>query len=121
MSKVKYPQDKKRLSYSRDRRNAYGESSKGSRKSIRRNKRLSSQAERSKNAKLKSLIKRVFDSDYAVEVENDLKSAIKLRRAQGFRKYPDLPLGEYIELQKRKRAKRFGRKASAKLKRKVSF
>ncbi len=34
----KTPQEKKRLSYANDCRNSYGESDKGSRKSIRRNK-----------------------------------------------------------------------------------
>jgi len=120
MSKVKNPQDKKKLSYSRDRRNAYGESDKGSRKTIRRNKRISIQAERSKKAKLSSLVYRKFDEDYAGQVENDFKSAIKLRRLRGFRKYPDLPLGEYIDLQKRKRGNRYGRKAKVKRSRNIS-
>ena len=118
MSKIKNPQEKKKLSYSRDRRNAYGENDKSSRKSIRRNKRLSSQAERSKSTKLRSLIHGKYDADYAAGVEIDFKSAVKLRRVRGFRKYPDLPLGEYIERQKRKRDKRFGRRTTGKLNRK---
>ncbi len=46
MSKLKTPQDKKRASLARDRRNAYGESPHGARKSIPRNKALSRQAAR---------------------------------------------------------------------------
>ncbi len=45
MSKVKTPQDKKRLSYEHDRRNTYGENHKSSRKNIPRSKRLSHQDE----------------------------------------------------------------------------
>jgi len=116
MSKVKNPQEKKRLSYSKDRRNAYGENDKASRKSIRSNKRATSQAERSKNNKLRSLFTGKFDDDHADEVEIDIRSALKLRRVRGFKKYPDLPLKEYIELQNRKRNKRIGRKVRSKLK-----
>ncbi|HEY0048924.1 MAG TPA: hypothetical protein VGB68_06550, partial [Pyrinomonadaceae bacterium] len=40
------PQEKKALSYARDRRNDYGENDKGSRKSIRRNKTFPNRAYR---------------------------------------------------------------------------
>lgn len=39
-TKARSPQDKKRLSYERDRRNTYGENSKSSRKNIPRSKAL---------------------------------------------------------------------------------
>ena len=46
MEKVKTPQDKKALSLKRDRRNVYGESTKGTRIGIPRSKQQSKQAER---------------------------------------------------------------------------
>jgi hypothetical protein len=46
VSKVKTPQQKKRLSYQHDRRNTYGENQKSSRKNIPRSKQLSHQDER---------------------------------------------------------------------------
>jgi hypothetical protein len=46
MSKVKTPQQKKRLSYDHDRRNSYGENQKSSRKNIPKSKQRSHQEER---------------------------------------------------------------------------
>ena len=46
MSKVKTPQQKKRLSYEHDRRNSYGENQKSSRKNIPKSKQRSHQEER---------------------------------------------------------------------------
>ena len=46
MAKAKTPQEKKALSLKRDRRNVYGEDTKGTRVGIPRSKRQSKQAER---------------------------------------------------------------------------
>ncbi|KAG1682839.1 Centromere protein V [Nymphon striatum] len=106
MSKIKNPQEKKRLSYSKDRRNSYGESDKGSRKSIPKNKQLRSKAERSKESKLKQISSHGLDDDLLLEVENEVKSTTKLKRLQGFKKCPDQPLEKHIKQQKRKNVKR---------------
>jgi hypothetical protein len=113
MSKVKSPQEKKKLSYSKDRRNSYGENDKGSRKSIPRNKRLSSQAERSKANKLKQLSSSEVDEDLMSEIENEVKADMMLRRLRGFKKCPDQPLEDHIDQQKRKRTQRIGRKKNS--------
>lgn len=113
MSKIKSPQDKKELSYSRDRRNCFGENDKGSRKSIRKNKRSSEHALRSKVQRLRSLGGFDFDVDLAMNAENEFLNSSKLTRLRGFRKLPDQSLKEHILLQVRKRTKRYGRKKNS--------
>jgi hypothetical protein len=39
-------------------------------------------------------------------------------RRQGWRKFPDIPLGQFVEQQRQRREARFGRKAAAKAARK---
>ena len=110
MSKVKTPQEKKALSYAKDRRNAYGENDKGRRQSIRKNKQLSSQTERSKEIKLRSIPSEGFGEDQIVEIENLVVDETKSSRLKGFKKYPDASLSDHLETQKRKREDRVGRK-----------
>ena len=113
MSKVKNPQEKKKLSYAKDRRNSYGESDKGSRKSIPRSKRVNARSERAKQQKLKVLIGNNVDTDRAMAVESDYLSSVKLRHLQGFKKYPDTTLMEFIKRQKASAIRRFGRKKNS--------
>jgi hypothetical protein len=81
------PQDKKRLSLERDRRNTYGESDKGPRKIIPLQKAKANRTVRSKD---KSALRRDQDSADSV-----LKKALKQR----WRKSPDGKLGEVIAKQ----------------------
>ncbi|MCW8883648.1 MAG: hypothetical protein OQK12_00165 [Motiliproteus sp.] len=111
MSKIKNPQENKALSYAKDRRNAYGENDKSSRKNIRKNKRLKARAERSSQGKLKNLSAHSLDDDYALDVEADVNAALKKKRAFGFRKMPDQSLKDHIDQQKRKGRERKGRRA----------
>ena len=102
MSKVKTPQDKKRLSYEHDRRNTYGENQKSSRKNIPRSKQLSHQDERrSVRQELVGVQGRV-----AGEVADDAQSKVlargRIKKLQAFRKSPDRPLGEIIERRSRR-------------------
>ncbi len=113
MSTVKNPQEKKKLSYSKDRRNAYGESDKGSRKSIPKNKRSSIHAERSKEIKLKQILTGDLEEDYISKLESDINSETKLKKLQGFKKYPDQSLKEHVENQQSKREIRYGRKKNS--------
>src|SRR5690554_4925417 len=91
------PSEKKAISYSRDRRNVYGENSKASRKGIRVRKRLRVRAER-----------RAATIATAAEPESAELSK-SARRALGAKhrmwsKVPDAPLGAVIskKLQRRK-------------------
>jgi len=113
MSKVKNPQDKKKLSYSKDCRNAYGESDKGSRKSIRKNKKLNSKSERSANKELKQLSVNAIDDNLSQEVESSLRDKAAIKRRKGFKKYPDQPLETHIEQQQQKSNIRYGRKKNS--------
>lgn len=110
MSKVRNPKEKKTLSYTRECRNAYGESSKGSRKSIRKNKRCSVKAERAVLRGLRELECRRMDEDSVGMVEVMLLAKSKHKRLGGFKKYSDQPLISHIECQRSNRAVRIGRK-----------
>ena len=92
MSKIKNPQDKKRLDYSRD-KNIFGEND-GSREGMRKIRRVSAQTERSQNVKLKSLLSGNYDSDYATEVETQYRAANKHNQARADKDNPDLPFEE---------------------------
>jgi hypothetical protein len=94
------PQEKKRLSYERDRRNTYGENDKSSRKNIPRGKRLASRAaRRSASVALLDVRGRV-DTLGVVEGYGDpdvvdgapadrAEQRIAGRRPPRFRKWPD--------------------------------
>jgi hypothetical protein len=103
VSKVKTPQEKKRLSYGHDRRNTYGENQKSSRKNIPRSKQLSHQDER--RAVRQALIP--AHGSIADEVADDAQSQAlrkgRIKKLNAFRKSPDRPLGEVLERRLRRR------------------
>ena len=109
MSKIKTPQEKKRLAYAKDCRNAYGEHNKASRKNIKGSKRLGLQAQRSKAVILKHLKNFVYDEGLAEEAESKYRSSLKYKRLHSFKKCPDQPLEDHIKRQSTKRQIRFGR------------
>ncbi len=90
--KQKTPQEKKALSYAKDRRNVYGESDKGSLVAIRRNKTFPTRAYR------KAVNDVLHDTVGEIDLEKaeliDAK-AKEIKRRQ-WKKYPDAPLGEFI-------------------------
>jgi hypothetical protein len=96
MSKIKTPQDKKRLSYQHDRRNTYGENHKSSRKNIPRSKQLSHQDER--RAVRQALI--AAHGGVAEDAADEAQSAAlrqgRIKKLRAFRKSPDRPLGEVV-------------------------
>jgi len=94
----------------KDRRNSYGESDKGSRKSIPKNKRSSIHAERSKEVKLNQLSFVTLDDDSISEIENEVVSETKLKRVESFRKCPDQPLKDHVAQRQKKREINYGRK-----------
>ncbi len=107
--KTRTPQEKKQLSLKKDRRNAYGESPHGARKSIPRRKRFQSRKER--HAAKIPLAK--IDDD-AVAVDEVVARAGQKHKARRWSKVPDEPLEtvlqhkiarrERLQLEPRKRA-----------------
>jgi hypothetical protein len=94
------PQEKKQLSYERDRRNNYGEAPHAARKSIPLRKALGHRADRhSQNQPLKNLIGYAPDEEQVEFVE----SQIHHNPPNDWEKYPDAPLGEIIARKKTER------------------
>lgn len=100
--KSRSPQEKKRLSYAKDRRNAYAENDKSSRNAVRLNKRFPNRANRHRLHQLLQEAAGSPDVAKAVEVEERLAR----RRPKTWRKEPGLPLGDWVEsrLQRRLRS-----------------
>lgn len=90
--KRKTPQEKKRESYLRDRRNTYGENDKSSRRNIPLSKRMRSRAER-------RLARTAFPAGAGVDVDraDDVESRVKHKRRRAWKKCPDQPLVEALE------------------------
>jgi hypothetical protein len=98
----KTPQEKKRLSLTRDRRNTYGENDKSSRQSISKGKRRGQMQLR--RAVVQTL--RVAGGQDEVSIEDttaDVAEVQAIRRHKRFKKAPDTPLAVVLE---RKRARR---------------
>lgn len=87
------PQEKKRLSYVKDRRNSYGENDKSSRKNIRRNKRIPNSANRRHARTVLTALLGSPDDFRADAVEERMK----VRRPKRWRKFPDAPLGAVVD------------------------
>ncbi len=93
----KTPQEKKELSYAKDRRNGYGENAKASRKNIPLRKRLINRANR--HSAQQALSEALGVTDPSREEAVDQKVASK--RPKSWRKRPDIPLAEHLERQSR--------------------
>lgn len=89
---MKTPQEKKQLSYAKDRRNTFGENSKASRKGIPLTKARANRSERHAQDRLLStaVVSEGVDQLTAVEVE------VKSTKPRQWRKSPDKPLGEVL-------------------------
>ena len=95
------PQDKKALSYANDRRNAYGESDKASRKAVPARKAGENRKVRRKARQAVTVLEQA-DEAAAEVTESSLRH--DLERVGGWKKSPDAPLADYIELQARRRS-----------------
>ncbi|MGH3242413.1 MAG: hypothetical protein ACRDNL_18700 [Spirillospora sp.] len=95
------PQEKKRISYAKDRRNAYAENDKSSRNAVRLRKRFPNRANRHRVQQILLDATGSPDRDTADEVNDRLAR----RRPKKWRKEPGLPLGDWVEsrLQRRLR------------------
>ncbi|MEU4454163.1 hypothetical protein AB0F44_22715 [Nocardioides sp. NPDC023903] len=88
MSRVKNPQEKKRLSLDRDRRSNYGNNDKAARKAVPRRKAQVNRANRRADAV--ALVDAMGAPDEVVEAE--VEDAVLGRRRKVWRKFPDLRL-----------------------------
>jgi hypothetical protein len=112
VSKVKSPDEKKRLSYERDRRNIYGENQKSRRKNIPRGKQRGHRDERrAARQSLSSADDTVADTAQSLTIERS-----RTKRLKSFRKSPDTPLRDAIQRRLTMRARRDGRKLRGKMK-----
>ncbi|MDH0051104.1 MULTISPECIES: hypothetical protein [Comamonas] len=93
------PQQKKQLSYAKDRRNTYGENSKSSRKNIPLSKALDIRAERRAQESTLAKFTTAKDEDQLDAIENEVRST----KPREWRKCPDEPLGQVLT-QKSQRA-----------------
>ncbi|MCE7008458.1 hypothetical protein LWC34_37445 [Kibdelosporangium philippinense] len=98
MGRRRSPQEKKRLSYSKDRRNWYGENDKSSRKAIALRKRLRHRAARHEvHQELASVIGQLGKAD---------ELFVTRRKPDYWRKWPDAQLGAYVMARLAVRARR---------------
>lgn len=95
------PQEKKALSYARDRRNVYGENDKASRKAIPARKAGENRKRRRKASQAIKATQGAADEVLDV-VESSLRQDIE--RVGGWKKSPDAPLEEFLRLQARNRS-----------------
>ncbi len=93
MSTTKNPEEKKRLSLERDRRNTYRENSKSSRKNIQRGKQRRHMDERRSVGEVLGRLKGNVQEDVAIEAELLAKTRTVDSQRRGFKKQPDTPLG----------------------------
>jgi hypothetical protein len=89
---MKTPQEKKSLSYKKDRRNTFGENSKASRKGIPLLKARAIRAERNSQDHLLSETLMTNDDDQLAWIENGVRST----KPRQWRKSADKPLGEVL-------------------------
>lgn len=97
MSKIKNPQEKKQKSLQKDRRNTYTENDKSSRKNIPKSKAISHQQERKARNQPLQKIDLTMADDMMAEIVNQSLVEARIKRLQGFKKYADTPLGEWIK------------------------
>ena len=101
MKKQRTPQEKKQLSYERDRRNVYGEAPHAARKGIPLRKALRNRANRhNANQQLDEYTGVGFDEDLA----NAIESRLQHKPENDWKKHRDAPLGEVIAKKSRDRA-----------------
>jgi hypothetical protein len=102
----KSPQEKKRNSLAKDRRNDYVENSKASRKAIPRLKAVG-------NRRYRKALKRTLSDDPTEFGVPESAAAAKVRK-NAKRKDPDIPLGEHIKRLKKSREWRSNQRSRSK-------
>jgi hypothetical protein len=100
------PQEKKRLSLEKDRRNAYGESPHGARKAIPFRKKLRNRANRHQQESALPSAPAPLAEVEAAEIE----TSIKRKAPKKWRKVPDAALANIIAGKQQRRVQSYGRK-----------
>lgn len=106
MSKLKNPAVKKKASLTRDRRKADGENGKAARKNIPRAKARAQRKHRHAVHQALTAGEALRSEEVLESVETTVAEAAKTKKARGFRKKPDEPLGEHIAKQQGRRLRR---------------
>jgi hypothetical protein len=102
----KDPQEKKALSYARDRRNDFRANDKAARKSIRRNKRLPNRADRHRERQVLTEATGYDVVEHVAErAETKLVTKKSMWMTKGWRKWRDAALGETVVFKLRRRAR----------------
>ncbi len=96
------PQEKKRLSYERDRRNSYGENSKSSRKAIPLRKAKTKRAIRKRATQIVAQAARTDD----LLADNAPENCVRSIQPKHWRKDPDAPLKEHVAIRLKRRKRR---------------
>ena len=110
--KQKTPQEKKTLSYAKDRRNDYGANDKASRKSIPLRKANQNRAYRKKVNQILDEVETEVNLEKTELLENLVRSVKK----GSWKKYPDAPLGEVVEAKIENRKRKIGKGKTARQK-----
>ncbi|MET7396566.1 hypothetical protein ABZS66_24100 [Dactylosporangium sp. NPDC005572] len=99
------PQEKKALSYAKDRRNDYGENDKSSRKNIRRNKRTPNRSDRHRERQtLAAATGAAVPAEAAEAAEIKLLARKSMWFTTRWRKWRDAPLADIVVSKLRRRA-----------------
>jgi hypothetical protein len=99
------PQEKKALSYAKDRRNDYGENDKSSRKNIRRNKRTPNRADRHREHQVLASATGIRIDEVAEQAEAKLLAKKSMWMTKRWRKHRDAPLAAIVEYRLRRRVR----------------
>lgn len=97
------PQEKKALSYSKDRRNTYGENDKASRKSVPQRK---ADVNRVYRRKINQIL--TVAGNAALEGSEAAEGSVRSLKRNDWKKSPDTPLGEVVQRKLERRANRVG-------------
>ena len=116
-TKFRSPQERKALSYAKDRRNTYGENDKASRKAIPLRKAQESRKDRHKVAQELAILPRL-DEESAGLIESSARHDV--HRLGGWKKAADTALGKVVAWALERREERAGRKAQARTRRQRS-
>jgi len=103
------PQEKRALSYTKDRRNDYGENDKSSRKNIRRNKRIPNRADRHRERQVMPSATGPVEleiAEHAEHAETRLQAKKSMWLTKRWRKWRDAPLGDVVAFKLQRRAER---------------
>ena len=104
--KLRAPQEKKALSYAKDRRNSYGQNDKASRRLIPLRKAQDHRSQRRVASQSLAFLTNLPE-EAAARVESDVKRNVT--RARAWKKSPDMPLADFVAGGLKARAARAGR------------